>query len=186
MASNQTIAQIPFSLEDSDSLKRFFRELVDNLDEVLGYKGDKKYVQESDFEAQGLTLSEVSQKITELISKLTALESSNSEHEEAISDLQEDLEDLSKLLSTVQLGEVYRDFDNSAWNSLQGKGEFTADGSDLLNAPFTAATGTDYTVYVDSVKTSASVLQQVTVDSGADELEVFLRVGVAGHWNKIH
>lgn len=186
MANTQTIAQIPFDLEDADSLKRFLRELVDNLDEVLGYKGDKKYVQEADFEEQGLSLNDVSSKVKELSTKLQELTESSEGYQDSIDDLQDDIDALNKLLTTASLGDVYLDFENTAWNSLTGKGEFTADGAEFTNAPFTATSGTDYTVYVDSTKTNASVLQQITVDSGADEIEIYLRIGVMGHWNKLH
>jgi beta-xylosidase len=183
VANTQTIAQLPYDLADPDSLKRFLRELVDNLDGVLGYKGDNKYVQESDFEEQGLSVNELTTQTKTNTDTLDGIKKSLSDQSDEILDIQDQISVLNTTVTTATLDTVYNDFNNAAWATLQGRAEFQALGSDLANPPMSLV-GTDtYTVYVDSTKTNASVWQYVGLDNGT--LTVFMRIGTVSSWVKL-
>lgn len=184
MANTQTIAQLPYNVADVDSLKRFLRELVDNLDEVLGYKGDKKYVQSSDFDEQGLSIGELTDQTKDNTATLDENSKTLSDQTDQLADMSEQLDKLNSMLTTVQLGAVYNDFNNTAWNTLQGRSEFSALGSALSNPPMVVVAGDTYNVYIDSTKTNNSVWQYVLLDSGS--LNVFMRIGVNSSWVKLN
>jgi hypothetical protein len=184
MSTTQTIAQLPYDIEDT-ATKRFLRELVDNLDGVLGYKGDNKYVKSSDFNEQGTTVAELSNQSKTATERITGVAKTVAEHSDDLMDIQKDIEELQAVLTTVSVDTVYRDFNDTAWNVLKGRAEFTALGSELVNPPpITIAPGDSYTVYIDSVKTNASVWQQVVINHGS--LDVFVRIGVNSSWVKLN
>lgn len=183
MSNTQTIAQLPYDVEDT-ATKRFLRELVDNLDEVLGYKGDNKYVKSSDFDEQGTTVAELSDTSKTATDNIATLTKTVAEHSDELLDIEKDIEELNSALVTVLLDTVYNDFNNTAWNTLKGKAEFTALGSDLVNPPMAVVPGDSYTVYIESAKTNASVWQQVVIDHGS--LDVFVRIGVNSSWVKLN
>lgn len=184
MANTQTIAQLPYNVDDVDSLKRFLRELVDNLDEVLGYKGDKKYVQDSDFKAQGLTLNELTDQTKENTDTLDNATKLADDQADQILDMQGQIILLNTVLTAKQVDSVYYDFNNAAWNTLQGRFEFQTLGSNLVNPPMAVVPGNTYNVYIDSTKTNNSVWQYVLLDSGG--LNVYMRVGVNSSWVKLN
>lgn len=184
MANTQTIAQLPYDLADPDSLKRFLRELVDNLDEVLGYKGDNKYVTDKDFQEQGTSLAEAAKQTEANTEAIDTAEKAVSDHADQLLDVQDQIDKLNTTLTTVIIdSSVYKDFNASAWNDLQGRSEFQALGSDLANPPMTVLPTSTYNVYVDSTKTNNSVWQYVCIDSGS--LNVFMRIGVNSSWVKL-
>lgn len=185
MANTQTIAQLPYDLADPDSLKRFLRELVDNLDEVLGYKGDNKYVTDKDFQEQGTSLSEATEQTKNNTEALDGVEKTISDHSDQLVDMQEEVDKLNTTITTAIIDSaVYKDFNASAWNTLQGRSEFQALGSDLVNPPMTVLPLNTYNIYIDSTKTNNSVWQYVLLDSGG--LNVFMRIGVNSSWVKLN
>lgn len=184
MANTQTIAQLPYDIEDTTSLKRFLRELVDNLDEVLGYKGDQKYVKDSDFQAQGLSLNELTDQTKDNTETLDSVSEASSDQADEILDMQGQIVLLNTVLEAKQIDSVYYDFNATAWNDLKGRFEFQTLGSNLVNPPMAVVPGNTYNVYIDSTKTNSSVWQYVTLDSGG--LNVYMRVGVNSSWVKLN
>lgn len=186
MANTQTIAQLPYDLTDPDSLKRFLRELVDNLDEVLGYKGDNKYVTDKDFQEQGTSLAEATEQTNNNTETLTGVEKAISDHSDQLVDMQEEVDKLNTVLTTAIIDSaVYKDFNASAWSGLQGRSEFQALGSDLVNPPMVIVPLDTYNVYIDSTKTNSSVWQYVLLNNGST-LNVFMRIGVNSSWVKLN
>lgn len=179
--SNQTIAAVPYDVTDTVSLNRFFRELVDNLDIVLGYKGSSEgYVSNKE---QAQTLSEIR-------NNLEALDEAKTLTAKDISDLKESIEELllqvEKQDSTVTkpaLGTDYYDFNFSGWDNLAGSYTISADGADISNSPFTASSGTTYNVFISAVDTGDDAHHQITVNKSAPE--VYARWGTAGGWVKL-
>lgn len=180
MSGNQTIANLPYDVSDSTSLKRFLRELVDNLDVTLGYKGDNKAVTSKDLSTAG-GIGGVLESTAENTKDITASSKSITEIETTLSDFQADIDELQFMLKARQLGSDYVDFNSQAWSSLTGRSQFTANGEDLLNAPITPVIGTSYNVYIDSTKTQGAVWQQVIFEDGAN-ISVWLRLALAGTW----
>lgn len=176
--SNQTIAAVPYDVTDTTSLKRFFRELVDNLNIVLGYAGTSEgYVSNKD---QAQTLVNIRQTLQDL------LESKDAEAEN-IADIKESLEALiaqvdsqNVLSAKAALGSDYYDFNNVAWDSLAGPYTLSTDGANLLNTPFAASSGTVYDVFISAVSTGSDAHHQITV--GKTTPVVYARWGVAGGW----
>lgn len=179
--SNQTIAQIPYDVSDTISLKRFLSQLVDNLDIVLGYKGsDEGYVSTKE---QADTIQSITTDITSLLNK-TQLSS------EDIAQLKDSLEELVFAVerqnvteSSSTLSVDYNDFDAAAWSTLKGAFYLSADGADLSNTPFTATSGTVYDVYIRSTDVGSDAHQQISV--GKDTVEVYVRWGVGNDWTQL-
>lgn len=176
--SNQTIAQLPYDLTDVTSLKRFLRELVDNLDIVLGYKGDSEgYVSTKE---QAQTLFNIRESLIELRDTADA-------NTKSLDELKTDLEELisqvdSQNTTAVKpaLGSDYYDFNSTAWDNLAGSYTLSADGADLLNTPFAATGGTVYDVFISAVDTGSDAHHDITV--GKATPSVYTRWGVAGDW----
>lgn len=184
MSGNQTIANLPYDVSDSNSLKRFLRELVDNLDVTLGYKGDNKAVTSKDLSTAG-GIGGVLTTTKENTNDIAAGDKSIKELQDQVEEFQADIEQLQYLLKAKQLGsEDYVDFNAQAWSLLIGRGQFTANGDDMLNAPITPGVGVTYKVYVDSTKTQGAVWQQVIFEDGAN-ISVWLRLALAGTWLQI-
>lgn len=176
--SNQTIATLPFDLTDPLALKRFLSELVNNLDIVLGYKGGDRYATSKQLQNEASNLSQTVLQIQSSLKQLQELSDSLEDQQERIEDLQLAVEELQMLLKTDSLGSAFHDFNSTSWSTLVGKGEFTAIGSEITNAPFTVDADTNYTVLVDSTKTSTAVWQEILVNSS----DKYVRTSVSNNW----
>lgn len=186
--ANQTIAQLPYDLSSSDSLKRFLRELVDNLDEVLGYKGTNKYVKDSDFQEQGQTLEETTEQSKDNATELESIQQTLKQQTDELFDMSADIDKLNSMLVAKALDTIYRDFNNSAWAELTGRGYFTALFSELTNAPISASPTDEIQVFVDSTAASTNVWQTVTLchnDGTTNNIWVFTRIGVNSQWAQL-
>lgn len=179
--SGQTIAQLPYDLSDVTSLKRFLRELVDNLDVVLGYKGTKEgYVSTAD---QAQTLSDIREKIAALSTSTDSIKESVEGLVKDIEELTNQVSDQNTLRTKSALGSNYYDFNASSWAALAGRYTLSAEGSLLVNTPFTATVGTVYDVFIDSTKTDSDTHQQISV--GKTTVEVYTRWGIGNAWTKL-
>lgn len=170
--SRQTIATVPIDTSDDVAMKRFLGELTDNLDRVLGYKGDSTYVNNKDLST---TTADIAKKIEE---SLSSIKEQLEELKTSFEDVGTVIEELDTVLSASVLGTAFYDFNSSSWSSLVGRGELTADGGDLSNTPFEAEAGTDYTVYVDSTKTQGAVWQEIFVNGSSK----YARDDVSSSW----
>lgn len=98
---NESLLQVPASVEDSAVLKRFLDRLVERLDIVLGYRGDNPYAASSDLESAVGAITAETQQLAELISK--EAESLNEQLAILVEELKEQLKQLVDLLARVDL-----------------------------------------------------------------------------------
>ena len=71
---NESLFQVPASVEDPDVLKRFLDRLVERLDIVLGYRGDNPYAATSDLTtAVDVLTQEAGQIATKLVEETESL-----------------------------------------------------------------------------------------------------------------
>lgn len=183
--TTQTIAQIPYDLTDPTSLKRFLTTLVGNLDNVLGYKDkDDKYVTDKDFKTQGASITELNNQVSTATEDVTELQQTQQDQGNTLDEQGLTITKLETFLKTSTLGNTYYDFNAIIWNDLQGRFEFEALGSDLVNPPAAVVAGDTYNVYIDSTKTNNSVWQYVLIDSGS--INIYTRIGVNSSWTKLN
>lgn len=97
---NESLFQVPASVEDPDVLKRFLDRLVERLDIVLGYRGDNPYAATSDLTtAVGVLTQEAEQIATKLVEETESL---NEQLLTLVAQLEEQLQQLASLLSRVE------------------------------------------------------------------------------------
>ncbi|AWD90292.1 hypothetical protein [Dickeya phage Amaethon] len=181
----QTIAQVPYDVTDPTSVTRFMGTLVENLDKVLGFKGDKEYLTSQSLESEGINLSSLASQLATIRQGLTKVQSDVDTVEDSLSDMQATTDALEFVVTTRQLDEAYRDFNNTSWSILKGKGEFTATGLQISNSPVSIPSSADVTVLVDSTGTNSSVWQTIFLivnDSGTFTRTVWSRYGVNSDW----
>lgn len=71
-----TICQIPLDLSDSVASKRFLNQLVQNLDEALGYRGNKPVTANptqkaiADISLSDTNLKDIEEKLNEILKAL--------------------------------------------------------------------------------------------------------------------
>lgn len=97
---NESLFQVPASVEDPDVLKRFLDRLVERLDIVLGYRGDNPYAATSDLTtAVGRLAQEAEQIAANLVEETESL---NEQLLTLVLQLEEQLQQLASLLSRVE------------------------------------------------------------------------------------
>jgi len=178
----QTIAQIPYNLDDSTSLSRFLGQLVENLDIVLGYRGDTKYVTDEDLNTQGVNLSNLSGQLKDLKDSVSTIKTTLETQTESVESLEKIVEGLTYVTETQVIGSSYYNFNNAAWGSLRGKSEFSTTGSNISNAPLALSGGDAVDVYIDSTKTSDSVWQTILIIVNDVDKSTWTRRGVNSDW----
>lgn len=97
---NESLFQVPASVEDPDVLKRFLDRLVERLDIVLGYRGDNPYAATSDLTTAVAALTQEAEQIaTKLVEETESL---NQQLLTLVAQLEEQLQQLASLLSRVE------------------------------------------------------------------------------------
>lgn len=97
---NESLFQVPASVEDPDVLKRFLDRLVERLDIVLGYRGDNPYAATSDLT---IAVDALTQEADQIATKLVEeTESLNEQLLTLVAQLEEQLQQLASLLSRVE------------------------------------------------------------------------------------
>lgn len=97
---NESLFQVPASVEDPDVLKRFLDRLVERLDIVLGYRGDNPYAATTDLTtAVDALTQEAEQTATKLVEETESL---NEQLLTLVAQLEEQLQQLASLLSRVE------------------------------------------------------------------------------------
>lgn len=97
---NESLLQVPASVEDPAVLKRFLDRLVERLDIVLGYRGNDPYAATSDL---GLAVSSLTQEAEQLVEQVnTESENVNQQFLLLISQLEEQLQQLKDLVVRVE------------------------------------------------------------------------------------
>lgn len=97
---NESLFQVPASVEDPDVLKRFLDRLVERLDIVLGYRGDNPYAATSDLETAVSALTAEAEQLTTQLG--TETESLNQQLLLLVTQLEEQLKQLVDLLARVE------------------------------------------------------------------------------------
>lgn len=97
---NESLFQVPASVEDPDVLKRFLDRLVERLDIVLGYRGDNPYAATTDLTTAVDALTQEAEQIaTKLVEETDSL---NEQLLTLVAQLEEQLQKLASLLSRVE------------------------------------------------------------------------------------
>jgi len=155
---NQTIASVPANVEEPTVLKRFLLRLIEELDIVLGYRGDSSYVSQSQLTSATapleVTLSSVSEQATANLASISDIEEQAQTTLDAIDVNSSAIADVNALLDTSVLSATYYDFNNIAYATLEGNSEFSTLGSNITNAPYTPAGAETYYNFINSVITA--------------------------------
>lgn len=145
----------PIDLADSESAKRLLIDLSSSL---------------------GLVIAEADVEVTSLSSLQASI---NELNEVAI--VNEDsptLVESDTLKHKALAPSVYKDFNNAAWGTLKGNGQFTELGSNLVNTPFTPVGGTQYIFYIESNRTlGGGVVQRLLTEISGVSLTAHYRTG---------
>lgn len=159
---------MPANVTEPDVLKRFLNRLIEELDIVLGYRGNSAYITQADLEDSTATLGTIVQDIlanTESIAdSATAIESLAKDLESltsTVSDNAQAISDIGTVLASTTLSTTYHDFDDIAYATLEGNNEFNTLGSNLTNAPYTPIGGETYYNFINSVVTANAGVVQV-------------------------
>ncbi len=97
---NESLLQVPATVEDPDVLKRFLDRLVERLDIVLGYRGDNPYAATSDLDTAVSALTAEAEQLAEQLGAET--ESLNQQLLILVEQLEEQLKQLVDLLARVE------------------------------------------------------------------------------------
>jgi len=155
---NQTIASVPPNVEEPIVLKRFLLRLIEELDIVLGYRGDSSYVSQSQLvnttDPLNTTLASVSDRVTVNAADITSIEEQNQTIADAIESNSASIEAVNQLLSSTVLSSTYHDFNDIAYSTLEGNSEFSTLGSHITNAPYTPVGIETYYNFINSVITA--------------------------------
>jgi len=158
--------QVPVNLDDPVLVKRYMQAVVEALGELQGLAEDVP------------NLTEVDAAITSIQDSISELTSTTESTDEALSTTSIFAKDSEFTTGHQELDIVFRDFDSVAWNQLQGKGQFTALGSEMTNAPFAVTGGTTYITYIDSaLSLGGGVVQRVLMENTGVDVKCFYRTG---------
>lgn len=150
--SNESLCQVPISVDDPAVLKRFLDRLVERLDIVLGYRGDNPAISKSQLTSaiSDASSSSVSTQ-TELEAEINDLKEQALGFKEELDNQQSSLDDLKAEVSKLSAYSItaLRDFNDILWQAEPIYTVFTALGSDILNPPVALVPTTTYTCYIE-------------------------------------
>lgn len=176
--SNESFAQVPLDIADTDALKRFLNSVVIEIDLITGRRADDPYVRESELDEEVVNLDTLNLAIQALLERLADVEDDVNQESTNIEDIEAQLEELQYAIEHRPLDSSYYDFNNAAWGTLRGNGQFSTTGASMTNPPFVVVGGTTYTVYVDSITTTGGgVVQRVLMEETGVDLRLFYRTG---------
>lgn len=181
---SSTIASVPATLDSPVALRRFLQELVDNIDVVLGFKGDTKFLTDKDVKEDLSNLADLAKSLSEQKEAVESVKSSIESIEESIDDINDSLEDLANAKSTTELDDTFRDLNYTGWGDTYGNLELTALGSEIANSPMVLDANTSYTLLADSIKCANFVKTTLWIVQGTT-INIFLRVGTDSTWKKL-
>lgn len=154
---NQTIIAVPVDVAEPQVLKRFLTRLIEELDLVLGFRGEDPYVSQSDLSG----IRDTATTIVDLARAATANASSIAEVAEDLAELAETVQSntdqigvLGSTLAHVDLDGTYHDLNASVYASLQGRATFSTVGSNISNAPFAVVAGYTYYCFFNAATTN--------------------------------
>ena len=167
MDTASTLVNLNVDITDEVSLRRVLAAIIEQVDIIVGVRGDAD-----------ITLTSLDKDITAVEEQVIALETSVEELGTTVETNTAELATLANALESVSLGTLFYDFDDTAWGSFRGNGQFSALGSALTNAPFTPTGGTTYTIYVESYGAlNSGVIQRILVEDTGTSLVAYYRTG---------
>ena len=177
--SNQSFAQVPLNIEESDALRKFLQKVVEEIDVIQGGRGGDAYVKESEIvETATVSLTSVNAELVEQAGTISTMQDDISDNESSIADNTAIIDDVQYTVTHRALSTTYNDFDDAVWGLLKGKGQFSALGSAMTSPPFVVTGGTTYITYVDSaLTTGGGVVQTVMMEDTGVDVKVFVRTG---------
>lgn len=135
-----TLVAIPSKIESSEIMRRLFRQIVEELDKLLGYRGSDPALRASAFEEVQTSIANIITQLEGLSTDAGAIQELLDQARRDISALTsvtaEEIEELRAFWDSSSLNTTYYDFDAADWDSLRGNFEFTANYEDLANAPY--------------------------------------------------
>lgn len=186
-----TILQLPTKLTDEQTLKRVLSRLIEEVDKLLGNRGDDPALRASELAAAQDTLATLTAELNSLTAEASSLrddiERSILILKSALTITEADVQEIKGYWQSKTLDNTYYDFNDNAWNLLRGNYEFTTTGDTLVNAPFTPIVAVDpdpqieYTIYVTTLpgQDGKAVLRMIVIEDGA-ALATYSRAG--GLW----
>lgn len=182
--NRETIASVPVLIESQEDVRRFLQQLVDRIDVVLGFKGDTKYLTSEDLtdvNTELTSLRQLQEDLSTVETELTNLKTSVEEAIERIDTVEEQLAELDNVKVTEVLDASFYDLNYSGWDTKLGELEFSAEGSEISNAPIALDGSTTYNILASSIECQNYVRTELLIVSPTD-IEKFIRVGSASTW----
>jgi len=96
--ANQTLIQVPTNVGEPEELQRFLQHLIEELDIVLGYRGDKQYASQEDLST---VVTQLQASVTTLQEEIGNLQEFADAQEEARDDLFDRMLELSWMKACV-------------------------------------------------------------------------------------
>ncbi|RKY53161.1 MAG: hypothetical protein DRP93_07020 [Candidatus Neomarinimicrobiota bacterium] len=144
---NESIIAVPIDVAEPVQLRRFINKLVEELDLVLGYRGQNKYVASSDLIGADLTLATLASGLASLEEYLETLTGTLTTAESSIEDNATAIAAVEDLHTSTALGAAFYDLDDAGYSALSGRSEFNTLGSNLSNTPYGIAGAETYYNY---------------------------------------
>ncbi len=169
MAQNETIIQVPAELGEPIQLRKFLLKLVENLDIILGFRGQDPYVTSKDLKSSSDVLANLPSTVDTVNADVVQIKKD-------ISTLQSEQEELADSLdsqqntsfTTTPLGVAYNDFNYPGYATLKGYAQFIALGSAITNPPAGAGLvgATSYTFLIHSyINSGGGAVTEVYITS---------------------
>ena len=177
--SNQSFVQIPVDLTSEIELRRLLTSIVEQIDLISGNRAQSPFVLESEQVVDDTNIVALSDKLSALALDVNEIVKDINDNTDDVTTLQTDYDSVKFTITHQPLGSIYLDFNDAAWNALQGHGQIEGLGSTFSNPPYVLTGASNYIFYVDSATTvTTGVTQRVIVeDTTAGALRVFVRAG---------
>ena len=158
---NQSLITVPTDVTKPNQLRWFLTRLVEELDRVLGLRGDTEYVKTSDL-AELSTIADLANAVSAITEDIATVTTDLADTDEAVEDNRISIEALQALNASTVLSSTYHDFDDVAYATLSGRSEFNTLGSNLSNAPYVPVGGETYYNYFNMLVTdNGGVVQEL-------------------------
>src|SRR6188768_961348 len=95
MSQNETLIQVPSTLEEPLALRKFLLQLVEKLDIILGYRGQDPYLKNTDLQLTTETLKALPTDVNNVKTNVTQAQTD-------ITDLKSEVENLTEEFDTLQ------------------------------------------------------------------------------------
>lgn len=190
--TRQSVIALPTSILEEETLKRVIRRLIEEIDKLLGNRGDNPALRATVFsDAQDLLAAltaELNSLQTEADNLRTEIEQSILILRAALTVTKADIDEIKGYWQSTLLDSTYYDFNATEWNLLRGNFEFTTTGDMLVNAPFTPIVPVfptpqiDYTIHVTALPgiDSKAILRMIVIEDGVN---TYNKTKAGGSWS---